>query len=116
VKAIAQLVVHVFDLLEAEGSALRTAVRAEARRAHHAATGAATGAATAIAMLVVSISLLVGGLGLLAAALLWWLETLFARPVAASLAGVVILGIGAGCLFAFRAMAEGHRRRPGVVP
>jgi hypothetical protein len=102
----------VFDLLEAEGSALRTAVRAEVRRARTAATGAAT----AIAMLVVSISFLVGGFWLLAAALFWWLETLFARPVAASIAGVVILGIGAGCLGIFKAMAARHRPRPGVVP
>jgi hypothetical protein len=112
VKAIAQLVVHVFDLLEAEGSALRTAVRAEARRAQSAATGAAT----AIAMLAVSISFLVGGFWLLAAAMFWWLEMQFARPVAASIAGVVILGIGAGCLVVFRMMAEGHRRRSGVAP
>ncbi|MFN0010628.1 MAG: hypothetical protein ACKVS8_03185 [Phycisphaerales bacterium] len=103
-KAISQFVVQVFDLIEAEGGALLTVVRGEARRAHTAATNMAMG----VAFLLISIPLAVAGLCLAAAGLMWWLETLVGRPLAAVLTGFVILGAGAACLYGFTLLT----RRP----
>ncbi len=100
-KAISQLVVHVFDLIEAEGASLLTVVRGEASRCQ----GAVINLALAAAMLVVSLPLLLGGAALLAAALMWWLETHMSRPAAAAITGGVVLLLGLGCIAGFKAIA-----------
>lgn len=105
-KAISQFVIHVVDLLEAEGSALRAAVRVEARRAQTSVTNMAAGAA----FLLVSVPLLVGGFWLVAAGLMWWLETQVSRPLAACLTGLAVLAVGGGCLIGFKVLAG--RRLP----
>jgi hypothetical protein len=105
VKAISQFVVHVFDLMEAEGRSLRTVFRAEARRAQATATGMAMGGA----ILLVSVPLFVGGVALLAAGLMWWLETEVSRPLAASVTGLAVIGAGVGCLSCFKLLAGRHQ-------
>lgn len=105
-KAISQFVVHVFDLIEAEGAALLTAARGEARRVRLAATNLAMGSV----FLIISIPLFVGGFGLLGAALMWSLETVVSRPLAACLTGLAVLAAAAGCLLGFKLLAG--RRQP----
>ena len=105
-KAIAQLVVRLFDLLEAEGRSLRAVVRVETRRMHATATNMAIGAA----FLLIAVPLCVAGFGLLAAGLLWWLETQFGRPLAAAVTGLVMLAAGGGCVLGFRLLAS--RQQP----
>lgn len=100
-KAISQLVVHVFDLIEAEGASLLTVVRSEAARAQ----GAAINLAMAMALLLISLPLILGGAALLAAALLWWLETMLTRPAAAAITGLAVLLLGVGCVSGFKAIA-----------
>jgi len=106
VKSISQFIVHVFDLVEAEGRCLRETIRGEAHRAQAAAAGLAMGAV----FLVVSIPLLVAGIGLLAAGLMWWLETQVTRPLAACLTGLVILLVAGACLLCFKRLTG--RARP----
>jgi glucan phosphoethanolaminetransferase (alkaline phosphatase superfamily) len=105
VKAISQFVVHVFDLIEAEGATILAVVRGEARRVHAAATNMALG----VAILLISVPLFIAGFGLLAAGLMWWLETQVSRPLAAGLTGFVILALAAGCLACFK-MLTGRRQ------
>ncbi|MEK6703469.1 MAG: hypothetical protein AABZ53_14510 [Planctomycetota bacterium] len=100
-KVISQFVVHVFDLIEAEGRALLSVVREEASRARARASSMAVG----VTFLIVSIPLLVAGALLMAAGLMWWLETQVGRPLAAALTGALILGLGGACLLGFRALA-----------
>lgn len=104
-KVISQFVVRVFDLMEAEGKALLTVVRAEARGVRATATNVAMG----VAFLLIAVPLCVGGVLLLAAGLMWWLETLVGRPLAACLTGLMILGAGGGCLSCFRLLAGRDR-------
>ena len=100
-KAISQLVVHVFDLIEAEGRTLLTVFRGESGRVRTVATNMAMG----VAFLLVSVPLFVAGVWLIAAGLMWWLETQVSRPLAAGLTGLAILAVGAGCLSCFRFLA-----------
>ena len=104
-KAISQFVVHVFDLIEAEGGVLRAVVRGEARRAR---SGATTLAVT-LAVLAVSVAFGVVGCWLLGSGLLWWLQTQVSRPLAAALTGLVVLATGAACFAGFRALARRQR-------
>lgn len=103
-KAISQFVVNVFDLIEAEGRTLHAVVRGEARRVQTTATNMALGLALLVASLVLSLA----GLWLLAAGLMWWLETQVTRPLAASITGLVILSAGAGCLYGFKRLVSRH--------
>lgn len=89
-KALSDFVVRCFDLIEAEGSSLRTAVRTEARRAQNSAAGIVM----ASVVLVVALSLCGAGVWLMGSGLLWWLQTQMSRPLAASLTGMVALVIG----------------------
>lgn len=86
-KAISELVIHVFDLVEAEGKTLLHVVRNEASRARTTVANMAL----AIGVLVVAVPLLVSGLWLMAAGLMWWLETLVGRPLAAGITGLVLV-------------------------
>lgn len=104
-KAISQFVVHVFDLIEAEGSTFLSIARGEARRAQSTAASMAM----AGAILLIAVPLLVGGVSLLAAGLMWWLETRMDRPFAAGLTGLVIVLLGLGCLFWSKWLATGGR-------
>ena len=106
VKAISEFIVHVFDLIEAEGRGLLKVVRGEAHRARAIFANLATG----VAVLLISIPLIVAGLGLAAAGLMWWLEGLVGRPLAAGLTGLAVLGVGIGCFVYFRVLA--NRRVP----
>lgn len=101
-KAIAQLVVRLFDLVEAEGRSLRSVVRDEARVAHAAATNIALG----LALLVMAIPLCIGGITLLAVSFMWWLETQVSPALAACLTGLVILAAGVLSLASFRLIAR----------
>ena len=92
-KAISQFVVRVFDLIEAEGRDLRSVLRVEADRVHATLSHLAVG----IAILLISVPLILAGLYLLAAGMLWWLETVVSRPVAAALAGLALLVAGISC-------------------
>ena len=97
-KAISQLVIHICELIEAEGRGLRTAVRAEARDAQSAASRMALG----VAFLAVAAALLVGGLGLVAAGFVFWLESQLGFPAASAVTGLILLIAAVGFLHAFR--------------
>jgi uncharacterized membrane protein YqgA involved in biofilm formation len=84
--------------MEAEGSTLLTVVRGEARRVHASATSLALG----VTFLLISVPLFVAGIAMLAAGLMWWLETQVSRPLAVSLTGLLILASGAACLTTFK--------------
>lgn len=99
-KAVSQFVVHVFDLLEAEGGALRKAVRDEAGRASRSVANFLLG----VAALVVAVPLTVGGVGLVSAGLMWWLESEVGRPLAAVLTGAAVIVAAAVCVAWFRAV------------
>lgn len=101
-RTIAQFVVRVFDLFEAEGRTLLTVVRAESRRMHSTVTNMAMG----VAFLLISVPLGVAGVWLSAAGLMCWLETQVTRPLAAGLTGLAILAVGAACLACFKWFAE----------
>lgn len=104
-KAISQLVVHVADLIEAEGRTLLSIVRDQGRRVHEATMSAAV----AVMFLVMTVPFVLAGFGLLAAGLLWGLEPVVGRALAAAATGAALLMIGAGCFAMFRACS----RRPG---
>ena len=104
--SISQFVVRVFDLVEAEGAALRAVLRGEGQRLQVVACSLAMGAA----MLLIAVPIVISGIGLLAAALMWWLESLTSRPLAAAATGVVVLAVGVGFLMTFRALTL--RARP----
>jgi hypothetical protein len=106
VKAIAQLVVHIVDLLEAEGRSLLQVVQREGRQVRHSMISLSI----ALSLLLIMIPLVVAGFGLVAAGLLWWLETMVQRPLAAALTGTVLLGAGGACMASFVLMAK--RRAP----
>lgn len=105
-KAISQFVVHLFDLIEAEGFALRSAVRGEARRARQAATDIVT----SVAFLLVAVPLTLAGLALMATGLLRWLELQVGGPLAATLTGLAVLTVAGGCFWCFRFLLA----RPGA--
>lgn len=100
--AISQFVISVFELAEAEGRDLRKVVRAQARDVHEAVATFAMG----MAVLLVSVPLLVAGVWLMAAGLMWWLETQVARPIAAGVTGLIIIAIGVVCLLLFRSITR----------
>lgn len=97
-KAISELVIHVFDLVEAEGKTLLHVVRNEASRARTTVANMAL----AIGVLVVAVPLLVSGLWLMAAGLMWWLETLVGRPLAAGITGLVLILFAAAGVLVFK--------------
>lgn len=103
-KALAQFFVHALDLVEAEGRALLTVVRGEGRHVRTVATNLAMG----VTFLMVSVPLFVAGVGLIAAGLMWWLESQVGRPLAASLTGIALLTVGGCCLSFFRLLSRRH--------
>jgi hypothetical protein len=98
VKEISQFVVRVFDLIEAEGRTLLKVGREEARQVHSAVNGMALGAT----YLLISIPLFLAGFSLLAIGLMWWLETVVSRPLAAALTGLVLLVFASAWLLGFK--------------
>jgi uncharacterized RDD family membrane protein YckC len=96
-KAISEFVVHVFDLIEAEGSALRTVVQHEAQIAH----GRIATLVLGVAVLAAAVPLVVSGLWLLGAALFWWLEHEVGSPLAAAITGLLVLGSGLALVAGF---------------
>lgn len=104
-KAISQFIVHVCDLVEAEGSTLLAVVRAEARHVHAAVADLAVGAA----FLVVSIPLFIAAAWLLATAFMSWLQTQVSPPAASALTGLLLLLAAALCLFTFNTFARRRR-------
>lgn len=101
-KVVSQFVISIFDLIEAEGRALRTVARTEARQAHSALVNLAMG----VTFLFVAVPLFVAGAWLLAAGLMWWLETQVSRPLAATITGLVVLMLAVGCLALFRSLTS----------
>jgi hypothetical protein len=97
-RALSQLVISIFELAEAEGRDLRTAVRAEARDLRTTIVDLAM----AIAILLLSIPLFTAGAWLIVAGLMLWLETQVSRPMAAVLTGIAVTALGAVCLLVFR--------------
>jgi len=100
-KALSQFVVHLFDLIEAEGRTFLAIGREEVRHARNAVADLAIGAV----FLVVSIPLFLCGLTFLVVALFWWLETLVERPLAACITGFVVMTAASAALLVFRSMA-----------
>lgn len=96
-KAMSQFVVRVFDLIEAEGADLRTAVRAEAGHARRAVSAFALGAA----LLLAAIPLFLAGVGLIGAGFTWWLENHMGRPLAFTLTGAALLLTAGACVACF---------------
>lgn len=112
-KAISQFVISVFELIEAEGRNLRTALRTEGRELHAALRAEARDLrsvvidfAMAIGLLLVTISLLLAGIGFMVVGLMWWLETLMSRPLAAVITGLVTASLGVGCLMLFKSLTK----------
>lgn len=101
-KMISQLVVHIFDLVEAEGHSLRSAVRAEASRAHAAIVNLVLGVGVVLVAAVLSVS----GLWLLAASLLWWLEPKLGKALAACVCGVLVLLLAGGGVLIFKSIVR----------
>ncbi|GDX99245.1 hypothetical protein LBMAG48_16490 [Phycisphaerae bacterium] len=101
-KMLSQLVVHVFDLVEAEGHSLRSAVRAEATRAHTAISNLVLG----VGVMLIAALLSVSGLWLLAASLMWWLEPQLGKPLAACICGVLVLLLAGGGLLIFKSIVN----------
>ncbi len=101
-KVISQFVVHVCDLLEAEGRELRAVVRGESEQFR---MGLARLAA-AVTVLTASMILCLAGVGLLGVGLLLWLESQVGRPLAAGLTGAILLVVGAAGLAGFRALSR----------
>ncbi len=101
-KMISQLVVHIFDLVEAEGHSLRSAVREEAGRAHEVIVNLVLG----VGVMLVAAVLSVAGLGLLAASLLWWLEPYVGKPLATFICGVLVLALSGGGLLIFKSIVN----------
>lgn len=99
-RAISELVVHVFDLIEAEGRALLHVVRTEANRARTTLSNLAL----AISVLAVAVPLLVSGLWLMAAGLMWWLEAVVGRPLAAGITGLMLVILASGGVLMFRVL------------
>lgn len=102
-KALAQFVVHVFDLVEAEGRTLLQVVRAEAGRAHVSAVYLLLG----LGFLAVSVPLIVLGVLLVGAGLYWWLESMLGRPGGAAMTGLLVLVAGGACMYGFWRLAKG---------
>ncbi len=97
-KRIAELVVRIADLVEAEGRTLRAATRDEAVRLRRAMAEVGTG----LVFLMSATPLLVGGAGLLAAALVLALREPMGLPSAVGVAGCVLLAAGGGCLWVYQ--------------
>lgn len=109
-KAISQFVVHVFDLIEAEGRGLREVLRGEASQFRNAMTGLAFG----LAFLVIAIPMLVIGGLLLAGAFMFFLNDHFGKPITFLLTGLLILAIGVGCLAVFKYLVD--KDKPKELP
>ncbi|MCP9874390.1 hypothetical protein [Synechococcus sp. Cruz CV-v-12] len=105
-KAISQFLVHVVDLVEAEGRSLRSVVRGEAERVQATVASMLLG----VAMLLISIPFVISGVWLLGAGLMWWLETEVGRPLAAGLTGLAVLSVGGAFIGGFRSLAG--RKQP----
>ncbi|MBS0197654.1 MAG: hypothetical protein JSR77_12945 [Planctomycetes bacterium] len=101
-KVISQFVVHVCDLLEAEGRELRAVVRGESEQLR---MGLARMAA-AVTVLTASMILCLAGVGLLGIGLLLWLEPHVGRPLAAGLTGVALLALSAAGFTGFRVLSR----------
>ncbi len=104
-KAISQLVVHVFELVEAGGGALRANVRNEMYRASLAVTDLVYSGA----FLIVAIPLCIAGVLLVGAGFMWWLETQVSKPLAALLTGFVLLIASAVFVMIARKIARRQR-------
>lgn len=95
---IAELIVKVADLAEAEGRVLRGVVREEAGRLKSAVGAVAVG----IVFLVVAAPLLMIGVVLASWSVMLALEPAIGRAAAAAVAGIVTLAAGGGCLWIFK--------------
>ncbi|CAG0997754.1 hypothetical protein PHYC_02673 [Phycisphaerales bacterium] len=96
-KRIAELVVRIADLVEAEGRSLLSVTREEAGRLHEAMGRLAS----SLVFLLTAVPLFVVGTCLVAAGLLLSLQDRVGLPAAAALTGLVVIGGGGACLWLF---------------
>jgi len=112
-KVISQFVISIFELIEAEGRGLRTALRAEGRDLHTALRAEArdlrsvvVDLAIGIALLLAAMLLFMAGVGFMVVGLMWWLETHMPSSLAAVITGLVIFALGLVCLLLFRSLTK----------
>lgn len=98
VRAASQFIVHVCDLIEAEGSALRAVIREETGRWHATVSDMIFG----LSLLLIAVPVAVGGVGLLAVGLIWALEPRLGAPLAMGVAGIAAVVVAIGVMAALR--------------
>lgn len=104
-KVLSQFVVHVAELLEAEGATLLAIGRSEAQALHRAVAGLALG----MAFLLLATALAIAGIGLLAAALVLALDAQWGRPFAAAATGLILLLLASAALWSFTSLTRSRR-------
>src|SRR5262249_50528120 len=97
-KAIADLVVRVADLAEAEGRALRSALRLGAVHVRRRLTVVGMG----LCSLALAVVLGLTGIGLIVLGAFRWLERGMGQPGAAAIVGLAALCIAGGFLWTFQ--------------
>jgi hypothetical protein len=105
VKVISQFVVHIAELLEAEGATLLAIGRTEAQALHRAVAGLALG----LAFLIVAAALALAGIGLLATGLILALDAQWGHPFAAAATGLILLILAGAALWSFTALTRSRR-------
>lgn len=99
-KSLAELIVAVADLAEAEGRSFVAVARQEGGKLHEIIRSLAVG----IVVLVVAVPLLSIGACLVAIGIALWLEGALGRPAAAIITGVFALAAGGACVWLFKRM------------
>jgi len=100
VKSLAELIVAIADLAEAEGRSFVTVARQEGSKLREITRSLAVG----LVVLVVAVPLLSIGACLVAIGIALWLEGHLGRPVAATLTGIIALAAGEACIWLLRRM------------
>jgi uncharacterized membrane protein len=104
VKSIAEMVVRVFDLVEAEGRTLLAITRAEGQRARSGLMALAV----VVALLIAAVPLVLTGVWFMCAGMFWGLEGPVGRAAAAALTGFALLVLVAGVGMGVRVMNPGR--------
>lgn len=99
-KSLAELIVAVANLAEAEGRSFVTAARQEGAKLHEILRSLAVG----LVVLIVAVPLLSIGACLVAAGIALWLEGPLGWPAAATITGIIALAAGGACVWIFRQM------------
>lgn len=99
-KSLAELIVAIADLAEAEGRSFVAVARQEGAKLHEITRSLAVG----LIVLIVAVPLLSIGACLVAIGIALWLEGHLGRPAAAMITGAVALAAGGTCIWLFRRM------------